>query len=223
VDLESYPAVLQLARDHQEVFASVGVHPNTELTAEPSRADLVSLAQDPQVVAIGETGLDYFRSHGDLEWQRDRFRIHIAAAKDVDKPLIIHTRDAAPDVIRIMREEGAEAVGGVMHCFVDDWATAEQAMDMRFYISFSGIVTFKSARQVQDVAKRVPLDRLLLETDSPYLAPVPFRGKPNQPAYVSYVAECIATLRGLSATTIVEATTRNFFELFKSATPAPSA
>jgi TatD DNase family protein len=219
VDLDGFPALRALAESHAGVFASVGVHPNTETALEPSAEQIEALAASPVVIAIGETGLDYYRSEGDLAWQRRRFRTHIAAAKASGKPLIIHSRDAATDVDRIMREAGADAVGGVMHCFVDDWEAAKRALDLGFYISFSGIVTFKNAQQVQDVARRVPLDRLLVETDSPYLAPVPYRGKPNQPAYVRQVAEFIATLRGAAYAQIQEASTENFFKLFRAAQP----
>ena len=180
IDLESFPQVLQLAKQYDHVFASVGVHPNSEVQSEPTVEQLADQAAEDQVIAIGETGLDYFRSKGDLDWQRDRFRVHIRAAKSSNKPLIIHSRDAREDVVRILAEEGADQVGGVMHCFVDDWETAQKAMELNFYISFSGIVTFKNAREVQAVAKQVPLQRLLVETDSPYLAPVPYRGKTNQ-------------------------------------------
>ena len=217
IDLESYPEILALAQEYASIFASVGVHPNTEVTQEPGVEQLVELAADSRVVAIGETGLDYFRSQGDLEWQRERFRNHIRAAKEVDKPLIIHSREAKEDVIIILEEEGAATVGGVMHCFVDDWETAQHAMALNFYISFSGIVTFKNASELQSVAKQVPLDRILVETDSPYLAPVPFRGKQNQPAYVYYVARYIAELRGIEEEEISTVTTQNFFQLFKDA------
>jgi TatD DNase family protein len=166
------------------------------------------------VVAIGETGLDYFRSEGDLEWQRERFRTHIAAAKSCAKPLIIHTREARADTLRVMEEEDAGAAGGVMHCFAEDWETARRAMDLGFYISFSGIVTFKNAQELKDVARRVPLERMLVETDSPYLAPVPHRGKPNEPAYVRFVAEHIAELRGTTFEAIAEATSENYYRLF---------
>jgi TatD DNase family protein len=217
IDLESYPGILVLAQEHASIFASVGVHPNTEVKQEPSIEQLVELAADNHVVAIGETGLDYFRSQGDLEWQRERFRTHIRAAKEVDKPLIIHSREAKGDVIEILAEEGADKVGGVMHCFVDDWETAQRAMGLNFYISFSGIVTFKNASELKSVAKQVPLDHILVETDSPYLAPVPYRGKQNQPAYVYYVARHIAELRGTGEEEISTATTDNFFRLFKNA------
>jgi TatD DNase family protein len=214
IDLETYPQILQLAKQHSNVSASVGVHPNTETSCEPSVLDIAEFASAPEVVAIGETGLDYYRGEGDLEWQRVRFRNHIRAAKNVKKPLIIHNRDSSKDLMKILKEEGAEDVGGVMHCFVDDWETARQALDMNFYISFSGIVTFKNAIVVQEVAKQVPMDRLLVETDSPYLAPVPFRGKPNQPAYVRYVAEFLAQLRGEKYEDVARHTTDNFYTLF---------
>lgn len=214
VDLPDFPKVLALAEQHGNLFASVGVHPDYPETQEPSVAELVRLARHPRVVAIGETGLDYFRLKGDLEWQRQRFRTHIRAARESGKPLIIHTREAAEDTLRLMREEGAEEIGGVMHCFTESWAVAEAAMELGFYISFSGIVTFKSAVELKDVARRVPLDRMLIETDSPYLAPVPFRGKTNQPAFVKHVAEEIARLRGVDVAEVGAATSRNFFNLF---------
>jgi len=217
VNLEQYPNMLATISNMPKVFASVGVHPNEQDGLEPSVEKLVELADNPKVVAIGETGLDYFRSEGDLEWQRDRFRRHIEAAKQTGKPLIIHSREAKQDTIKLLQEENAQDIGGVMHCFAEDWQMAKQAMDLNFYISFSGIVTFKSATTLQDVAKRVPLDRMLVETDSPWLAPVPFRGKTNQPAYVKHVAESIAQLRGDSIDTITNATTDNFFRLFSTA------
>jgi TatD DNase family protein len=220
VDLETFPAILKLAQTYGQVFASVGIHPNTPSDQGLSLERLIELARIPEVIAVGETGLDYFRGQGDLEWQRQRFRVHIAAAREVHKPLIIHTRNAAEDILQILAAEGAVEVGGVMHCFVEDWAIAQKAMDLNFYISFSGIVTFRNAREVQEVAKRVPLDRLLVETDSPYLAPVPHRGKDNQPAYVRYVAEYIAGLKGIPLSELTEATTRNFFRLFKHAVPS---
>jgi len=217
VNLEQYPNMLSTIDKMPKVFASVGVHPNEHDGLDPSVEQLVELADNEKVVAIGETGLDYFRSEGDLEWQRDRFRRHIEAAKQTGKPLIIHSREAKDDTIKLLQEENAQDIGGVMHCFAEDWEMAQQAMDLNFYISFSGIVTFKSAKILQDVAKRVPLDRMLVETDSPWLAPVPFRGKTNQPAYVKYVAESIAALRGDSVENITKATTDNFFRLFNTA------
>jgi TatD DNase family protein len=217
VNLEDFPRVLSLAENQSNLFASVGVHPDYENRAEPQAEQLAELARHPRIVAIGETGLDYFRLEGDLEWQRERFRQHIRAARLCRKPLIIHTRAAAADTLRIMAEEGAEHAGGVMHCFTESWEVAQQAMEMNFYISFSGIVTFKNARALKDVAKRVRLERMLIETDSPYLAPVPHRGKTNQPAYVRHVAEEIAALRGISVNEVATATTRNFFDLFEAA------
>jgi TatD DNase family protein len=217
IDLEHFADVLTPAQQHANIFASVGVHPNEQEGQEPDIATLVELANDPKVIAIGETGLDYFRSEGDLEWQRDRFRTHIAAAKQTGKPLIIHMREATADTLRLMQEESAGEVGGVMHCFAEDWAAAKAALDMDFSISFSGIVTFNSAKTLKEVAKQVPLERMLVETDSPYLAPTPYRGKSNQPAYVKYVAEHIADLRGSSLEAISEATTENFFRLFRAA------
>jgi TatD DNase family protein len=214
IDLAHFPTLLNIAQRIENVLASVGVHPNTSQEVLVDVKMLTSLADDPNIIAIGETGLDYFRSEGDLTWQQQRFRTHIQAAKETGKPLIIHTRDAANDTLRILREEKAETVGGIMHCFVDDWETAQQALEMGFYISFSGIVTFKNAKLVQYVAKQVPLERMLVETDSPYLAPVPYRGKTNQPAYVKHVAEFIADLRETSFDTIAKATTENFFHLF---------
>lgn len=219
VTLPDFPEVLALAENNAHFFASVGVHPDYEDIQEPTVDELVRLADHPKVVAIGETGLDYFRLKGDLEWQRERFRTHIRAAIAADKPLIIHTRSAAEDTIRIMQEEGADQVGGVMHCFVEDMEVAQQAMDLGFYISFSGIVTFKNAKTVKEVAKQVPLNRILVETDSPYLAPVPYRGKTNNPSYVKHVAEEIASLREISYETVAQASTENFFRLFKHAKP----
>ena len=217
VDLPDFPRVRALAEAHSNLFASVGVHPDYLDTPEPSVAELVKLADHPRIVAIGETGLDYFRLTGDLEWQRERFRTHIRAARETGKPLIIHTREAAADTLRIMQEERAVEAGGVMHCFTESWEVARQALDLGFYISFSGIVTFKKALALKDVAKRVPLDRMLIETDSPYLAPSPNRGKTNEPAWVKHVAEEIAALRGISVEEIGHATSRNYFKLFKHA------
>lgn len=219
VTLKDFPAVLAVAEAHDNIFASVGVHPDYEDEPFFTADDLVKLAQHPKVIAIGETGLDYFRLTGDLEWQRERFRTHIRAAIAADRPLIIHTRSAAEDTIRIMREESAERIGGVMHCFTESLEVAEQAMALGFYISFSGIVTFKNAGALKEVARQIPLDRVLVETDSPYLAPIPFRGKTNQPAYVKHVAEEVARLRGISLEELSEATTRNFFTLFRQARP----
>jgi len=215
VNLAGFPRVLALAEQHPNIFASVGVHPDYEGVEEPDVARLVELARHPKVIAIGETGLDYFRLKGDLEWQRTRFRNHIRAARECGKPLIIHTRDAAADTLRIMAEENAAEAGGVMHCFTETWEVAEAALAMGFYISFSGIVTFRNARQIKEVAQRTPLERILIETDAPYLAPAPHRGKLNQPAYVRHVAEEIAALRGISTEETGRCTTENFMRLFK--------
>ncbi|TCV90076.1 TatD family hydrolase [Sulfurirhabdus autotrophica] len=217
VGLPQLPEVIAMAERFENVYASVGVHPDHEDEEEPTVARLTELAKHPKVVAIGETGLDYFRLKGDLEWQRERFRVHIQAAKESGKPLIIHTREAAADTLRIMQEEGADEIGGVMHCFTESWEVAEAAIAMGFYISFSGIVTFKNALSIKEVARKVPLENMLIETDSPYLAPVPYRGKTNEPAFVKYVAEEIAKLRNINVEEVAEATTRNFFNLFKSA------
>ncbi|MDQ5887256.1 MAG: hypothetical protein RL210_31 [Pseudomonadota bacterium] len=220
VNLPELPSVLDMAERYANVFASVGVHPDYEDTPEPSVAQLVALAQHPRVIAIGETGLDYYRLQGDLQWQRERFRTHIRAARECGKPLIIHTRSAAEDTLRIMREENAQECGGVMHCFTETWEVAQAALELGFYISFSGIVTFKNATQIKQVAQNMPLSQMLVETDSPYLAPVPFRGKLNHPALVKHVAEHIADLRGQSFAEIAAATTDNFFRLFQAARAA---
>ena len=215
IDLESYPEIKQLADTRACISASVGVHPNSGKEIELPEEVLLELADDDSVIAIGETGLDYYRSEGDLDWQRERFRTHIRAAGQVGKPLVIHSREARGDVIKILAQEGADAVGGVMHCFVDDLETAKQAIDLNFYISFSGIVTFRNAKDLQEVARQLPLDRLMVETDAPYLAPVPYRGKQNQPAYVRHVAEKIAELQEIELQEVITATTRNFERLFR--------
>jgi len=215
INMEDYPAMLRIAETHDDVSASVGLHPNERGGHEPDIDELVQLAQHPDVVAVGETGLDYYRSEGDLGWQRDRFRRHIVAAKQAGKPLIIHSRDAREDTLAILAEERAGESGGVMHCFTGDWMMAQQAMALNFHISFSGIVTFRNAVELQEVARKMPLERMLVETDCPYLAPVPHRGQPNQPAYVRHTAEYIADLRGDSLDSIAAATTANFRELFR--------
>jgi TatD DNase family protein len=214
VDLEKFPQILALAEKHDNIYASVGVHPDYELEDEPTQEELVRLAKHPKVIAIGETGLDYFRLTGDLEWQRSRFRTHIRAAVESGKPLIIHTRSASADTLRLMQEEGADKIGGVMHCFTESLEVALAAIEMNFYISFSGIVTFKKALELKEVATKIPLERMLIDTDSPYLAPVPFRGKLNQPGYVKHVAEEIAKLRGISVEEVGLATSANFIKLF---------
>lgn len=217
VDLRDFPRVLAVAESAPHLFASAGTHPDYEDTEEPTVERLVALADHPKVVAIGETGLDYFRLTGDLEWQRERFRVHIRAARAAGKPLVIHTRSAADDTLRLMNEERAGEARGVLHCFTESWEVAAAAIDQGFYISLSGIVTFKNAKALHDVARRIPLDRLLIETDSPYLAPVPFRGKTNEPAFVAHVAARVAELRGVTVDEIGDATTDNFFRLFGAA------
>jgi TatD DNase family protein len=213
--LETFEQVYALAAEHANLYATVGVHPDEQGAQEPDMDTLVQLAGRPKVVAIGETGLDYFRISGDTEWQRERFRRHIRAARSARKPLVIHTRSAAADTLRLMAEEGAAQASGVMHCFTETWEVAQGALEMGFYISFSGIVTFRNAGQLKEVAKRVPLDRMLVETDSPYLAPVPHRGKTNEPAFVRHVAEEIARLRGISLGQVAAATSENFTRLFR--------
>ena len=215
VTLEDFPRVRALAERYPQLYASVGVHPDYPDAPEVTVEELTRLAAHPRVVAIGETGLDYHRIQGDCEWQRERFRRHIRAARACGKPLIVHTREAAADTLAIMRDEGAGRAGGVMHCFTETWETAQAALDLGFHISFSGIVTFKNARELKEVARRVPLARMLIETDSPYLAPVPYRGKTNQPGLVKYVAEEIARLTGESAERVGQATSENFFRLFR--------
>jgi TatD DNase family protein len=217
VTLERFPAVLALAGRFPNLYAAVGVHPDTQEGEEPDQDRLIRLAEHPKVVAIGETGLDYCRLEGDLEWQRERFRTHIRAARRSGKPLIIHTREAAADTLRILKEEGAGEVGGVFHCFTETLAVAETALQMGFHISFSGIVTFKNSLQVKEVASFVPLDRILVETDAPYLAPVPHRGKRNHPALVRHVADEVARLKGIDIEALAQATTANFFRLFGTA------
>jgi TatD DNase family protein len=219
--LATFPAVRGVAHAAANVWCSAGVHPDERSDGrEVALDELLAMADDARVVAIGETGLDYFRVEGDTGWQRERFRTHIRAARRCGKPLVIHTRAAAEDTLRLMEEEGAGEVGGVMHCFTESWAVAEAALAQGFHISFSGIVTFKNALDLKDVARRVPLERMLVETDSPYLAPVPHRGKPNQPAFVRHVAEEIARLRGIPLEAVAAATTANFFRLFRHAQPS---
>jgi TatD DNase family protein len=215
VNLEDFPRVLGIAQQFEHVFASVGVHPDHEAGEEPTEARLCALAAQPKVVAIGEAGLDYYRRDGDTEWQRRRFRTHIRAARACGKPLIVHTRNAAADTIAIMREERAADVGGVMHCFTESLELAKQAMEMNFYISFSGIITFKNASDLREVASRIPLERLLIETDAPYLAPVPMRGKRNEPALVRYTAQQMAAIKVVDINRIEEVTSSNFFSVFK--------
>ena len=214
VNMPEWSGLMDVVRPHANLFASVGVHPDYEDEIEPTVEDLVEMGRDPKVVAIGETGLDYYRLSEPLEWQRERFRTHIRASRASGLPLIIHTRAAAEDTLRIMQEEGASECGGVMHCFTESWDVAQAAMDMNFHISMSGIVTFKNAVDLQAVASKVPLDRLLIETDSPFLAPVPYRGKTNDPSKVIHVAEKIAELRGMALADVARHSTENFFRLF---------
>lgn len=226
--MEEFPEVHALATAHDNLWCTVGVHPDTEHMTEPSVQDLVERAALPRVVGIGETGLDYYgmedrkggRTIADMEWQRERFRIHIRAARQCGKPLVIHTRAAQEDTMRILKEEGedgsAGSAGGVFHCFTESMEVAKQALDLGFYISFSGIVTFKNAQYLRDVAAFVPEDRILIETDSPYLAPVPYRGKTNSPAYVPFVAKQVAEVRGLTVEAVAQQTSENFDRLFKS-------
>jgi TatD DNase family protein len=220
--LEEFPTVHQLALKYDNFWASAGVHPDNEGVAEPGFEDLLRLGAMPKVVAIGETGLDYYRLNGrsiaDMEWQRERFRVHIRAARELKKPLVIHTRSSSADTLALLQQEGEDgsvgSAGGVFHCFTETMEVARAALDLGFYISFSGIVTFKTAQDLRDVAAMVPLDRMLIETDSPYLAPVPFRGKTNNPSFVPYVAKQIAMVRGVDVETIASATSLNFSHLF---------
>ncbi len=216
--IEEFPQVQALAQTYDNFWASAGVHPDSEGVHEPDLAELLQLAALPRVVAIGETGLDYYRLNGrslaQMEWQRERFRVHIRAARTSGLPLVVHTRNASQDTIELLRSEGEGAVQGVFHCFTETQQVADAALDLGFYISFSGILSFKNAEALRDVARRVPLDRCLIETDSPYLAPVPYRGKTNQPAYVVHVAQQLAELKGCSLPQVAEATSRNFEQLF---------
>jgi TatD DNase family protein len=216
VKISEFDTILKTALSFPFVSASLGLHPN-ERDEEVSLETLLQLGAHPKVVGIGETGLDYFRSTGDLDWQRERFCIHIAAAKQLKKPLIVHTRAAKEDTMIILKNEFANECGGVMHCFSEDWAIAKQALDLGFYISFSGTVTFKNTPHLQEVASKMPLDRMLIETDAPYLAPAPHRGKQNEPAFVQHTAKHIADLRQISLESIAHQTSQNFFSLFKGA------
>jgi len=214
VTLDKIDEILSLANKYSNIYASVGVHPDYEDIEEPDISKLFHYSKEKKIVAIGETGLDYFRLKGDLSWQRERFRTHIRAAIKSSLPLIIHTRNAQEDTIKIMREESAHSATGVMHCFTESYEMAKQAVDLGFYISFSGIITFKNAESLRETVKKLPIENILIETDSPYLAPVPNRGKLNEPANVRYVAEKIAELKGISVEEVAEITTNNFFRLF---------
>lgn len=215
IDLEHFPQLLNIAETYPDVQTTLGLHPTDAVEHEPTVEQLIELGSHAKVVGVGETGLDYYRCEGDVEWQRQRFRTHIRAAKALQKPLIIHSRMAREDTIKILKEEHAETVGGVLHCFTETWEMAQEAIhDLGFYVSLSGIITFPNAKELQAVAARIPLERLLIETDSPYLAPVPYRGKSNEPAYVRYVAEMLAKLKGVDLATVATHTTENFFRLF---------
>ncbi len=220
-DLESWPALARMTEPYPQVALSVGVHPSEDGGRAPTAKELVALGGEPRVVAIGETGLDYYYGRDSVARQQDWFRVHVAAARELGKPLIVHTRDAREDTLRILREEGAAEVGGVLHCFTEDWDMAERALELGFHISFSGIVTFKNAKPIQEVARRLPAERLLVETDSPYLAPAPHRGKPNHPAWVRHVAEFVAQLRGESLERVAAVTTANYRQLFGISPSAP--
>ncbi|QCU89895.1 TatD family hydrolase [Thiomicrorhabdus sediminis] len=219
INPEQWHEVIALAEKHPQVYASIGVHPCEDKEVVVTDEQLIEAASHPKVLAIGEVGLDYFHfeNEPDMSWQHERFKQHIRIAKQLDKPLIIHTRNSTPDCLSILEQEGADEVGGIMHCFVEDMATAERAMAINFYISFSGIVTFKNAKELKEVAAQMPLDRILVETDSPYLAPVPYRGKTNQPGYTHYVVQEIADLKALPFESVAQATTDNFNRLFKQA------
>lgn len=217
--LEEFDRVHGLALGHANLWATAGVHPDSEGVAEPDQAALEALAARPRVVAIGETGLDYYRLNGrslaDMAWQRKRFRVHIRAARACGLPLVVHTRSAADDTLTILREEGAQQVGGVFHCFTETDAVARAAVELGFHVSFSGIITFKNAQVLRDLVRWLPLERLLIETDSPYLAPVPHRGKVNSPAWVPHVAQCVAEVKGLPLAEVAAVTAANTRRLFK--------
>ncbi len=215
IDLVNFQNILEIAERYENVGVTLGLHPTELVSQEPTVAQLLELAENPRVLGIGETGLDYYRCEGDVEWQHQRFRNHIQVAKTVKKPIIVHTRQAQQDTITILKQESAAEIGGIMHCFTETWEMAEQALALGFYISFSGIITFQNAKDLQEVVKKVPLEQMLIETDSPYLAPVPYRGKSNEPAYVRYVAQCIADLKNLDVQTVAKYTTENFYRLFK--------
>jgi TatD DNase family protein len=219
IEMRHFERINSIAQSYDNISISVGVHPNTDDEPEVSLEQLIELASTPKCIAIGETGLDYYRSEGDLDWQRERFRTHIKAALSSKKPLIIHTRNAAKDTLQIMTEEQANSIGGVMHCFSEDWQVAKKALDLNFYISFSGIVTFKNAHILKEVARKTPLNRVLIETDSPYLAPVPYRGKQNHPALVKYVASYLSDLLAIDYEEFAAITTENFYRCFNVKTP----
>jgi TatD DNase family protein len=214
IDMKNYQNVIEIAERYVNVSASAGLHPTEVVTDEPTLEELIAHGQHPKVIAVGETGLDYYRDNTDHALQQARFRCHIRAAKALNKPLIVHSRSAREDTIRILQEEKADEIGGILHCFTEDWNMAEKAIAINFFISFSGIVTFQNAASLKEVAKQVPIEHMLIETDSPYLAPMPYRGKPNEPAYVKYVAEEIAQLKNITFAEVAQKTTENFFKLF---------
>lgn len=217
IDLEHIESVLTIAENHTNVYASVGVHPTSDDVEEPSLEQLITLSQRNKVIAIGETGLDYYYGKESQQQQLARFKTHLAASCETRKPVIVHTRDAKEDTLALIKSHSDPDVGGVLHCFTEDWDMAQQAIEMNFYISLSGIVTFKNAIELQEVTRKLPLDRLLIETDSPYLAPAPYRGKSNEPKYVPEVAKFIADLKGVSVEAVAQASTDNFYRLFTAA------
>lgn len=219
VDLESFPAVQAIAEAHDNIYASVGVHPLYRDSGEPTLEQLITLAKHPKVVAIGETGLDYFYAREDNQWQQQRFITHIRAARHTGLPVIVHTRGARADTLKLIKEYGAGDISGVLHCFTEDFAMAQEAMEQGFYVSISGIVTFNNADNVRAMAKQVPLDRLLIETDAPWLAPMPYRGKKNEPKYIIETARCVADLKGITIDELAKITRDNFFTLFGKALP----
>ncbi len=213
-NLQNLPLLFDIAAKYQHIYLTVGVHPSEQITEEPTVEQLVTLAQDEKVIGIGETGLDYHYDYVAPATQRQRLATHIQAAKELQKPLVIHTREASKDILDILQAENADQVGGIMHCFTETWEIAKKALDMNFYISFAGIITFKNADSVREVAKKVPIDKILLETDSPYLAPVPYRGKTNQPAYVHYIAMALAELKNMPSNALNQQICANFSKLF---------
>lgn len=215
IDLHEFDTMYDAVKNYKQVSVSAGMHPTHAVGESLSVDEILKYVQRDEVVAVGETGLDFFYQKDKPDWQKNRFRYHIAAAKEVNKPIIVHTRDAAEDTIKIIKDEAAKDCGGVIHCFTEDWDFAKKSLDENFYISFSGIATFKTAEQIREVVRKVPADRFLIETDSPYLAPVPKRGKQNYPGYVKYVAECVAKERGISIEEVAELSKQNYFNFLQ--------